>query len=761
MQPAFSSKPSVVELLKALRRRWVLPLFIGILCAVPTAAAAWFLLPAPKHTVRSIVEFSDNTIYFKLPEHDGFNNLHNFQRSQVAILKSNKLLNRALKDEEVGKIKSLQDELEPVQWLEQRIQVDFPMGPQFLRVSMSGDNAEDLVTLVKTVTSNYVDQMQAEERKSRQTQFENIKSLYSQFRSTVEQKQKKYEDLASRVGINKAENMAIIQKLTLETIKDKKKEFLALLPKVRDLKRDLKSQLVKESWLWRKETAGALLALPAQSSPLQMVHATLLLQEGSAFDRIGKLYYAEILDEELIQKAMNKDPKLLEYYQSVERIKQKIDHYKTVIKGTSTQEYSTTQKYIKRLQKDGDAYARALADYKEKLHAKIGAELYEQARLQSKAKLLHLQLEHDSLIHLQDMLVKEITSYKEQSVEDTKRAINLGWLEAEIEQERKMFGNIATSLKKLEVEKDRLSRVHMWQEPVVYRGQPGSKQYLMTGAAGFGALGLILLGFAWLEFRKHKIDSPDDVVQSLGMRIVGTLPDFSYQKRNRLIGYGHTPNEHWQSMLTDSVDATRALLLHAADTENLKAVMVTSAVPGEGKTSSSAHLAASLARAGRKTLLIDSDLRKPSIHQVFDLSRGPGLSELLREEIALKDSIRQTSVENLEIITAGHGNHAALLAVAQGKFSPILDQLKGDYDFVVIDSPPVLHVPDSLVFAQYADATVFAVLREVSQLTKVYAAYQKLAMLDCRILGAIVNGTRDDIFSYKSKYSYYAVEPEE
>jgi capsular exopolysaccharide synthesis family protein len=192
--------------------------------------------------------------------------------------------------------------------------------------------------------------------------------------------------------------------------------------------------------------------------------------------------------------------------------------------------------------------------------------------------------------------------------------------------------------------------------------------------------------------------------------------------------------------------------LHKARSDSLRVVMVTSATGGEGKTSLSSHLAASLARAGRRTLLLDADLRNPAIHRLFGVERSPGLCELLRGEVELADTIQPTPATQLSLIPAGRCNSLALQALAQDSFRRICEQLRSEYDFIVIDSAPVLPVADSLLVAQNVDGVIFSILHDVSRLPKVYAAHQRLEMLGIRMLGAVVSGTQAD--SYGPDYQY-------
>src|SRR5207237_10799694 len=116
--------------------------------------------------------------------------------------------------------------------------------------------------------------------------------------------------------------------------------------------------------------------------------------------------------------------------------------------------------------------------------------------------------------------------------------------------------------------------------------------------------------------------------------------------------------------MTESVDAVRSMILHAARVDGIRTVMVTSAVAGEGKTSLSCHLACSLARAGRKTLLLDCDLRNPAAHRLFELPGEPGLCEVLRGAVPLADVIHVTPAATLCMIPAGTVDALALLALA-------------------------------------------------------------------------------------------------
>src|SRR5439155_15631893 len=198
-----------------------------------------------------------------------------------------------------------------------------------------------------------------------------------------------------------------------------------------------------------------------------------------------------------------------------------------------------------------------------------------------------------------------------------------------------------------------------------------------------------------------------------------------------------------QSILAEAVDATRTMLLRAARTEGLRVVMVTSAHSGEGKTSLSTHLAASLAQVGYRTLFIDGDLRNPIAHRVFELEPEPGFCELLRGEVEVAELVRQTPVDLLSMIPAGRWDVEASRALGrEGVLGELLQPLRSEFDFVIIDSSPVLPVVDPLLIGQQADGTILSVLRDVRRMPSGYAAHERRIAGGAKVGGAGGSGSR-------------------
>jgi capsular exopolysaccharide synthesis family protein len=172
-------------------------------------------------------------------------------------------------------------------------------------------------------------------------------------------------------------------------------------------------------------------------------------------------------------------------------------------------------------------------------------------------------------------------------------------------------------------------------------------------------------------------------------------------------------------------------------------ILVTSAVEHEGKTTFASQLAASLARAGKRTLLLDGDLRHPNVHLALGLDLRVGLPELLRGEIVNDEAVQPTGVEGLFAVTGGACDYAAITALSRTVTAQILAGFRESFDHVVIDAGPVLAFADVLLLGQSSDVAIVATMRDVSRVPQVTAAVDKLRSVGVRVLGAVVNGVDD------------------
>jgi Mrp family chromosome partitioning ATPase len=169
-------------------------------------------------------------------------------------------------------------------------------------------------------------------------------------------------------------------------------------------------------------------------------------------------------------------------------------------------------------------------------------------------------------------------------------------------------------------------------------------------------------------------------------------------------------------------------------------ILITSAVGGEGKTKLAVQLARGLARAQRRIVLVDFDLRQPALDEALGLPLGPGICEALRGDGEIMAMVRQPENERFSVVTAGFCNQQVLVDFSSGAPAKVLEQLRTNFDFGIIDSSPPLPTVDTRLVCQHVDAVVLLVFRDISQSSKVQAAHEMLVAFGVRNVEIAVVG---------------------
>lgn len=181
---------------------------------------------------------------------------------------------------------------------------------------------------------------------------------------------------------------------------------------------------------------------------------------------------------------------------------------------------------------------------------------------------------------------------------------------------------------------------------------------------------------------------------------------------------------------------------------------MTSSTPGEGKSTTSANLAITMAQNGSETILVDCDLRKPNVHKLFKLSNTRGLSNLLIEDNGIDKVIQQSSIENLHILTSGikPPNPSELLSSKNEKF---IEMSKEHYDYIILDTPPVGVVTDAQLVSQYSDGGILVTASGQVERELAIRAKQLLQKVNAKILGVVLNKVDTSSGNGYRYYNYY------
>ncbi|MBU1219820.1 polysaccharide biosynthesis tyrosine autokinase [Myxococcota bacterium] len=272
---------------------------------------------------------------------------------------------------------------------------------------------------------------------------------------------------------------------------------------------------------------------------------------------------------------------------------------------------------------------------------------------------------------------------------------------------------------------------------------------LMLGFALGMFIGLMFLVlFYYLD---NTVKSQDELEMYLGCPFLGYLPMLPPRPDDRQSRAYYIFN-HPRSTIAEAIRTIRTNIVFATPDNPIKTLMITSSMPLEGKTTISSYIAISMAMSGEKTLLIDGDMRKPTIHKTFGQKPQRGLSSLIVKKSEVEDSIIISDIENLHVLPCGPIPPNPAELEQSSNFKELLEKLKGLYDKVIIDTPPVGLVTDPVIIAQVVDAVL--IVTRHGRSTRPAIRYTRRAMSGkARIIGSVMNYV--DSSKWGSKAYYY------
>ena len=703
--PALSSGPDGLALLRAFRRRWLLALTLGVLAAAGAGAAVYFLLPASYQVSAQIQVASTAQSILPLGNNgDGRGEWTTYLKTQMGYIRSRYVLAAALRRDEVKRLEIVRQQADPFVWLEEELKVESPEGSELVSVTMTGSSPDELVPLVGAIADAYLKQVQEVDTKRRQDRIAELTKVHDRFKDQLRTKRNNWHDLANRLNTSDSQTLNQKQLLLLSTFGETRRQHSQIRFELERARTEMEQFQAQEKLLADLPVPEAKLSEAIDADPIAREHLAKIAR------------WDELISRYDIARNKESEPGYREATRRRAEVQQKLNARREELRGTLLQR------------------------------------IRQEARAQYDATLAAMQQRVGALAKQEEGLREEVKQLAADAEKIGNSSTELEMLAADIKRDEGTLSQMAGELERLKAELNALPRVSLYQEAAALRKDRKRQLLAMIGAPLVAFLG-VCFAVSWWEFHGRRIQTPDEVLTGLGLRVVGSVPALPRNAAVPLLpeDEGQTELEH---SVLESIDGIRTLLLRESSVEAARVLMVTSAVSGEGKTTLATHLAGSLARAGRRTLLIDCDLRRPSIHQLFELPPQPGFSEVLLGEVHLAEATRATPVDGLWVIAAGQWDRNVMQALARDEARAVFEKLKAEYDFVIVDSHPVLPATDSLLIGQHADAVLVALLRDVSAMPKVYAACQRLTSLGIRVLGAVVNGTQED--DYGSSYQYAA-----
>ena len=327
---------------------------------------------------------------------------------------------------------------------------------------------------------------------------------------------------------------------------------------------------------------------------------------------------------------------------------------------------------------------------------------------------------------------------KREVLELSQKAIGFNALQRDAASTQQMFDTVLQRVKETELSGELqtnnakiLDRAEVPRVPV----WPRKRLNLIVALLGGAFIG-IGLSFT-REYLNPRLSTRDDIVAGLGLPVLGTAP-----KINRLKALSAV--DALPPAFQEAMRAIRTRILLSPIAGTARALAVTSTNAGEGKTMIASNLAASMAMAGRRVLLVDADLRRPQLHQMFSIPKAPGLSDLLLDRAEPSETFLESPVPGLYLLPAGADVTSPNDALESQRLTRLIDRFGEEFDVVVLDCPPVMPVADATIIANAATSVLFVVGSGKTSRGDAQVAIDKLASVQVQVVGVVLNKARPD-----------------
>ncbi|MXP27034.1 polysaccharide biosynthesis tyrosine autokinase [Altererythrobacter indicus] len=355
--------------------------------------------------------------------------------------------------------------------------------------------------------------------------------------------------------------------------------------------------------------------------------------------------------------------------------------------------------------------------------------------------------EYKSALDQENALTAQVNKLRSDALIEQDRGVQYNVLKREAETNRSLYDTLLERYNSLNASAGAASNNVSIVDRAEVPSKPSSPKLTLNLALAFVFGVAAAAVFVFLrEYLDDIIRSPDDVERKLGLPLLGLVPNIEDNALDLASNDGTSSiSEAYQSMVTN--------LSYATATGLPKSIQITSSQPSEGKTTTSNVMAVKLARLGQKTLLIDGDLRRPTLHRLMGEKEQPGLSSVLAGQSKLQDVIRSSEEPNLSYMTALPIPPDPSLLLGSPRLGAIMDELKEQFDVIVVDCPPMLGLADAISWSTQADAVLMVVDASQGHRGAVKASLRRLRLVGAPVIGIAL--TKFDPKAAGGDYGYY------
>jgi capsular exopolysaccharide synthesis family protein len=324
------------------------------------------------------------------------------------------------------------------------------------------------------------------------------------------------------------------------------------------------------------------------------------------------------------------------------------------------------------------------------------------------------------------------------------RSVPYDNVKRDLEASKEMLGGLLSRGKQTDVAQELRSSNIRIVDPAAVPTRPSRPNHLRDVLFGlFMGLGVAVAFAFFLDYLDNTLKSPEDVLTHLGAPLLGVIPELRADAQELIVS-----NPRARAPFLEGYRIVRTALHYSWPEGEPRILVVTSTAPSEGKTLTSVNLALTLAALEGHVLLIDGDLRKPQVHALLKLPKAAGFSDVLVGRMKAASAIQRGPVPNLSVLTAGAPAPSPADLLTTKATKGLLDELRGHYAWIVIDTPPVGAVAEALMLAPFADGVILVAGAEMVPRKAVRRTAERFLETGARLLGVVLNRARVDRHPY-------------
>jgi capsular exopolysaccharide synthesis family protein len=639
-----------------------------------------------------------------------------FVELQKAIMFSNSVLEKVVADKTVAAVPSIARSRDPVQALKKEVKVTSAAGNRLVDVKFQDADPKVAASVVNTLVDEFLRSRRSIEQIRTSSQERNVSAALNKAETEVESAKQRVRDLS----------MQSVKSDTILGESDSGKIDTTYLDNIRIQRMEIASQL----------------------SILQLNLAELK----SAYDRDLDTQNAEKLQSKattISEEVLEKDIVVLTAKQQYEVAKLQLkDLDANTSIGLKNPIYVQAKRKVDFLQEE----LRRIRESRTK-------ELLDRGNLSStderRDRIAQLTSEISQLRTKRDVLESQVKDYLVSLKQSSATSVDLQFAEADLVEWNNIRGTVHERRIRLQTERDAIDDVRELERAITPKLPVEELPYMQLAGASLLGLAIPFLLGLLLELRSRKVDDANQLETRSQLSVLGEISTIPVATTGNLTKKRRSHARELR-LFEESVDSLSTTLTLRDDLKNCRVFTVTSALSGEGKTSVSCQLVVSLARStSSKVLLIDGDLRAPDVHHVFGREMTSGLVGYLNGTDEWRDLIDREWNESIHILTSGHLKGSPHRILSNGRFEKLIEEAREEYDYIVIDTPPVLPASEALLFAKCADAVLMCALRDKSRIEQLIQAYHRLDSSGANVVGSVLSGV--PVKEYASYYGdYYA-----